>query len=131
MNFKIVGWILWCIVGWLTLSFSYGCRRAIKGGKNFHIATGVQTFLWLLIVIIFLFTNWNKLHILWLIPVVFLGSSFILQIPILRRIVLFISFFYLAILLTGYYIKIDGYLVKRNEELEAIKRKKWGLKQNE
>jgi len=127
----IVRWVLWCIVLWFALSFSYGCRRVIEQGKDFHRITAVQAFLWCIIAIVFLFSDVEKLHILWLIPLVFFGTGIVVQIPVIGQLLSLMSGVFMTVILFGYAIRIEwspmGYLVKRDFDKEALMRKKWKL----
>jgi hypothetical protein len=86
----------------LAVSFAFGCRSYAKSG-HFQWATGVQTFFFWLIAILFLVFRWNKLHILWVTPVAFFMSLFLVLggIPILSPLVLFATRIFLGIILIG------------------------------
>lgn len=100
---QIIGWIIWGIVIFFALSFAYGCRTYAKAGQGFQWATGVQTFFFWLIAILFLIFGWNKLHILWITTITFVGSQFLVLggIPILSPVILFLTKIFLNIILIG------------------------------
>ena len=89
---SIVEWLAWSFVAFLALSLSIFCRTIVSQGKSFQWATAVQTFFWWITAIVFLFTPLNKLHILWLLPVLFFGARFLVfpGIPILTPVILFL-----------------------------------------
>ncbi len=78
----IIGWILWGIAILLAFSFSLTARSLIaKGGSIESIEFGVallEGFLYCIVVIIFYFTTLNKLHLIWVIPVIYFGTVFLL-----------------------------------------------------
>lgn len=100
---KIIGWLIWSIIAFLAISFAFGCRTYAKTGEAFQWTTGVQTFFFWLIAILFLIFDWNKLHILWVTPVAFFGAQFLVigGVPILSPIVLFVTKLFLNIILIG------------------------------
>ena len=99
----MIGWIAWGIIVFLAVSFAWGCRSYAKSGHGFQWATGVQTFFWWVISILFLVFGWNKLHILWIAPIAFFSARFLAlgNIPILSPVVLFLSKLFLNIILVG------------------------------
>jgi len=100
---QIFGWIVWGIVAFLAVSFAWGCRSYAKAGQGFQWATGVQTFFWWIIAIIFLIFKWNKLHILWVAPIAFFSAQFLVLggVPILSPIILSATRMFLSIILIG------------------------------
>lgn len=100
---QLVGWIVWGIIACLAISFSFGCRSYAKSGHSFQWATGVQTFFWWIIAILFLIFGWNKLHILWIGLIAFFSAQhFALgTIPILSPLILFATRMFLRIILIG------------------------------
>jgi hypothetical protein len=100
---QIIGWVVWGIVAFLAISFARGCRSYAKSGQGFQWASGVQTFFWWLIAIIFLIFEWNKLHILWIAPISFFSAQFLVlgSVPILSPIILFATRMFLGIILIG------------------------------
>lgn len=90
---EIVGWIIWVFDAYLALAFAYGCRRYATRDVGFQLATGVQTLFWWVIAIVFLLTPWNKLHIIWLLPLGFFSAQLIAlgSIPVISPIVLFVT----------------------------------------
>ncbi len=100
---SVIGWIAWAVAAYLALTFAYGCRKYAAAGQGFQWATGVQTFFWWVISVVFLVAPLNKLHIIWLLPVGFLSGSFIALggIPILSPVVLLLTRMFLALVLVG------------------------------
>jgi len=75
----IAEWTIWALLFLITLILSWGHYfHAVQRGLPFHKATPrIIIFCWILI-LIFLFSGFNKLHILWIFPIgVFLIFSFI------------------------------------------------------
>lgn len=99
----ISGWIIWGILVFFALSFAFGCRTYMKRGQGFQMATGVQTFFFWIIAILFVLFGWNKLHILWLFPVAFFTAQFfsLRSIPLLSSVVLFFTRIFLSLILLG------------------------------
>jgi hypothetical protein len=100
---QIIGWFTWLFDVYLALTFAYGCRKSAVAGVGFQWATAVQTFFWWIIAIIFLITSWNKLHIIWIMPVGFISASFITlgNIPIISHIVLVVTRLFMSVILFG------------------------------
>lgn len=109
---QIIGWIVWGIVAFLAISFAWGCRSYSKSGQGFQWATGIQTFFYWIIAISFLIFEWNKLHILWIAPILFFSARMLVlsRVPFLSPIVLFATKMFLGIILIG---------VKESEELST------------
>lgn len=101
--FKIAGWVIWALVTLYAVSFVFGCRTYAKAGQAFHMTTGVQTFLLCLISALFLALNWHKLHMLWVVPIVYFGASFLVlsNIPVLSPLILGATRIFLKIALIG------------------------------
>jgi hypothetical protein len=101
---EIIGWIIWGVVAFLALGWAYGCRNMKSSGQPPQWGTVVLTlFLWV-IVIFFLVSGANKLHILWAAPVAFVLSFVIsppMGIPLLSPIVLGIAQAFMAVVTIG------------------------------
>jgi hypothetical protein len=100
---SVIGWIAWLVVAYLALTFAYGCRKYAAAGQGFQWVTGVQTFFWWVIAVVFLVTPLNKLHIIWLVPLGFFSAQFIALagIPILSPLVHLATRMFLALILVG------------------------------
>lgn len=100
---QIIGWTVWGIVAFLAVSFAWGCRSYSKSGQGFQWATGVQTFFWWVIAILFLIFEWNKLHMLWIAPTLFFSAQLLVlgRVPLLSPIILFATRMFLGIILIG------------------------------
>jgi len=67
----ILNWGVWALLVFYTLVWSFGCFSYIKAGKGISFGSLNTTMLWWLIVIWSLFVpGFNKLHIIWLAPIV-------------------------------------------------------------
>ena len=100
---SVIGWIAWVGVVFLAVTFAYGCRKCAAAGQDFQWATGVQTFFWWVIAVVFLITPFNKLHIIWLVPLGFFLAQFVALagIPILSPLILLVTRMFLALVLIG------------------------------
>ena len=100
---QIIGWIIWAVLAYQAVGFAYGCRTYTKSGQGFQWATGIRTFFFWLIVILFLIFDWSKLHILWIAPIAYLAAPFLVmgRIPILSPFVLFATGIFLDLILVG------------------------------
>jgi len=100
---QIIGWIIWVILAFFAISFTFGCRTYAKSDRDFQWTTGVQTFFFWAIAILFLVFGWDKLHILWVTPVAFFMAQFLTlgRIPILSPLILFVTRIFLFIILIG------------------------------
>ena len=66
----IVEWSIWVLLFIATLLLSLGhYNRAVKQGSSFHKATPIIIFIGWTLVLIFIFTNISKFHIIWLYPI--------------------------------------------------------------
>lgn len=107
----ILGWILWGIITLFAALLTWGCRSYAKSEEgfkcNFQWTNVVQTLFFLIIAILFLIFKWNKLHILWIAPLIFLSSHLFVSynIPILSPIVIYVTKVYLSIVLLGIDLK--------------------------
>ena len=103
MIWSIIGWIAWGAAAFMALSFANGCRSYTAAGQGFQWATGIQTFFWWVITVVFLVTSLNKLHIIWLLPVAFFLAGFIAlgRIPILTPAVLLVTRLFLELIVVG------------------------------
>lgn len=99
----IIGWVAWTFSAYLALTWAYSCRRMVRSGQSFQWATAVQTFFCWVIAVVFLFSSLNKLHILWLLPVLFFGAQFLVLagVPILTPVVLFLTQIFMKLVLVG------------------------------
>lgn len=84
-------------------SFTYGCRRTVRSGHSFHRATAVEAMFWSIITVVFLVTPLNKLHILWLLPVSYVGAQFLViaGVPALTPPILLLTEVFLKFVLAG------------------------------
>ncbi len=122
MSSDTIGWIVWWINAYLAYNFASGVRNWSKAGKRVTEAGVVQSFLFLLIAIVFLVTSWNKINIIWLIPVVIVGGNFIALggIPIVSPLIMFCATFYKSLLVGGLREELDK---KSRELFIAVKKR--------
>ncbi|HBG78348.1 MAG TPA: hypothetical protein DDW84_05805 [Phycisphaerales bacterium] len=103
----ILGWILWGIITLFAILITWSCRAYTKSEEGFKYklqwTSVVQAIFFLMVAILFLIFKWNKLHILWIIPVIFLSTHFFVShnIPILSPLVIYVTKVYLSIVLIG------------------------------
>lgn len=69
--FQIIGWVAWSFVVFLALSYAHGCRLCARSGQPFSFMTGLQTLLLWTVAFIFLFSPASKLHILWILLLIY------------------------------------------------------------
>ncbi|MDD5010722.1 MAG: hypothetical protein PHQ00_01210 [Phycisphaerae bacterium] len=105
----VFGWILWGILVFYVILMAWACRAYTNpGDKNLFKCTLqwaniIQAVFFLVVTILFLIFRWNKLHILWVIPVIFLCSNFFVayNVPIFSPLIIYITKVYLSIILIG------------------------------
>jgi hypothetical protein len=100
---EIIGWIIWGIITLLAISWAYGCRVYFAQKSGFQIATGLQTFSWWIISLVFFVFPLNKLHILWVAPLAFWAARIIVYfpVPIITPVILFFTNIFLILILIG------------------------------
>jgi hypothetical protein len=98
-----IGWIAWVVAAFLALSFAYGCRTSAATRQGVSPPTAVRTFFWWLIAALFLVAPFNKLHIIWLIPLGYFASSFLILpgVPVVSPVVIFLTRAVLSFILVG------------------------------
>jgi len=98
----ILGWIIWSLLLLLALTHPLYIRREISKGKVVHPAQLFQALAVWVIIVAFYVQPWNKLHILWILPIAFI-LSFITtaRIAVISRVSLSLSYFYLGIICLG------------------------------
>jgi hypothetical protein len=73
----IIGWAAWAFSVYLAISSASKCRKMINNRHLFQWTIAVQSLFWWTIVVIFLLFPLNKIHILWLLPILHYCSKFI------------------------------------------------------
>lgn len=106
INLEILQWIVFIVyliffnIGWI-----YGCRHNLKTKGGFSHATGATTMLMTFTSVVFLFSNINKLHLLWLTPFfIFISGSInlkIFSIPYIGKMYLGITLLFTKIITIG------------------------------
>ncbi len=72
--FAFIGWILWIFVFYLAVVWALGCRKYARAGRPFTFVTAMQTmFLWIISFLFLQLPDAYKLHILWVVPLIFSG----------------------------------------------------------
>lgn len=74
---NIIGWALWFVCAWFAFGHAWGIVRYTKTNKPFMYGTGITSFLFLLTAIVFFYGQWNKLHLIWILPFIFCFPAFI------------------------------------------------------
>lgn len=69
---SFVGWIIWGALVFFAASWTFGIFHYLKIKRKITKATILQTASFWVIAIVFLLNSWNKLHILWFAPFVYL-----------------------------------------------------------
>ena len=82
-----IGWAIWGSLAFFTICHALGWRLGWKARGVYPLDAGVRAFLFFLVLIVFLFSDFNKVHILWLVGLsCFLGHLVVTRrIPILSR----------------------------------------------
>lgn len=76
----ILGWVIYSILTLITISFLYGIIKSILIKKSFTYSVLIQTILFIVVLTMFYFNNnLNKLHIIWLFPLILFGVSFLIN----------------------------------------------------
>lgn len=100
---EAVGWLLWGVTAYLAVSFAYGSRKYVRTGRGFHWATAVQTLFWWTLVVVFAFAPTSRLHLLWLLPLCYVGARFLVLagIPIVTPVVKGVTYVFMRVVLAG------------------------------
>jgi len=70
--FPVIGWIAWVFVFYLAVVWALGCRKYARAGRPFTFVTAMQTmFLWIISLLFLQLPGVYKLHILWIVPLLF------------------------------------------------------------
>lgn len=81
----IIGWIVWAVLLLFTISLSYGTVKTLFSGGGVTYSTMLQAASFIIILLLFLLNpKWNKLNILWISPLLFFLTAFIVPWIILR-----------------------------------------------
>lgn len=107
----ILQWVVLIIAFSFSLGSLWHLRKDAKNNQPIHIVTVLQVLLYLSVSIIFLFSPWNKLHLVWVIPASFVFSLLgfiILRIPIIGTLLRMIILLFGRIFLVGIGGNITG-----------------------
>ena len=118
----IIGWVIWGILTFLGIWGIFVNRRHVKSGRDFNFTGGmVIVFEWIFIVL-FLVFDWNKLHIVWSIPITIFSVPFLVtqKIPFLSHIFIWITRVFWATALMGAPARTyqERQIEDREEEME-------------
>ena len=70
----VIGWTAWIFVSCLAIIFTMGLRRYARAEKPFSFLTATQTlYLWVAFLLFLPVPGLYKLHILWIVPLIFCG----------------------------------------------------------
>jgi len=98
--FSVIGWIAWVFVFYLAVVWALGCRKYARAGKPFTFITATQSMYLCCVSLLFSFLpGVYKLHILWVVPLIFSGLfSYYMQgtLP-----VIFFTWLFMKIILLG------------------------------
>jgi len=108
----VLEWLVWFIAFFIFISFVSNMRKEAKNSMPIHENIILQTILFLICLIIFLFNHWNKFHLLWLFPLCFVSSFIIIfilmRIPIISSLIRISIKLFASIFLFGIETKIVG-----------------------
>ena len=98
--FPAIGWIAWVFVFYLAVVWALGCRKYARAGKPFTFMTATRTMYLCCVSLLFsLLPGVYKLHILWVVPLIFSGlfSYYMQGVPL----VIFLTWVFIKITLLG------------------------------
>jgi len=100
---NVLRWVLWGIVAVISISWAIGCRTYVARNQSLQWGTIASTMLLCTMTVLFIIFDWNKLHILWIAPLIIFVPQFIILsgIPILSPLLLALSSLFLKILTIG------------------------------
>ena len=104
-------WIIWSIAVIISVSFVINLRAEAKNGRMVHIITIAQTIIQLVVCLLFLFLPWNKLHLLWVMPLTLILANLgfiIFRIPVIGLLLRIIVLRVANVLFLGVEAKIAG-----------------------
>lgn len=64
---KYLEWATLIIVGWMTLSGMFAPRRWHRMGRDFNVTVPVISLVVLIVAVLFLIFDVNKLHLIWVV----------------------------------------------------------------
>lgn len=70
----IFGWLLWAFVLYIAVTWSYGVVAYLRRYGGVTYASIFQAMFAWIVAVVFLVFDWNKLHLIWLIPLVWVAS---------------------------------------------------------
>lgn len=120
--FLTIGWIVWACAAFTAITFIFWSRRKAQTGQTYTWPTAIFGLSVWMLAIIFLFTSWDKLHLLWLLPTAFVGSSilFFTGVPIIGPFVLLLTNVFMRLLTIGIRIPNQNAPLSWNDALERI-----------
>lgn len=71
----IVGLIIYTLLFIVTISWTFGIYYYLKTKKRVTKATILQTISFWIILVIFAFTGWSKIHLIWFVPLIFIVET--------------------------------------------------------
>jgi len=110
---QIVGYILYAILIFITITWAYGVRV-----KPLVYPTVLSSLYFLITAIVFSLTEISKIHLLWVMPLVYLGAFLnitLMQIPIISTLLKIICDIYASILRIG----IDKAKIERKKIIDT------------
>jgi hypothetical protein len=100
---QAVGWLAWAVGVFLAVSWTIGCRKKARSSEGFSWAAGIQVLSFYAVSLVFLVFDWNKLHIVWLLPIIIFGAPFIALggVPGLSQLVMALTRLFVPVILMG------------------------------
>jgi hypothetical protein len=74
---QVFGLLAWAVVVFLAISWTIGCRTKARSPEGFSWVAATQVLSFYVVSLLFLVFDWNKLYILWLLPLIIFGAPFI------------------------------------------------------
>jgi len=74
---ELLGWLNWMVAVVLAISWTIGCWRTARSPEGVSWAPVIQALSFYIVSVLFLVFGWNKMHILWLLPLIVFVAPFI------------------------------------------------------
>jgi len=87
MNYyNVIGWIVWALGVYGAILMSSIMREKVEKGPSPTPPTMFWLSFWWVILVIFLFIDWNKIHLVWVVLLLIPSSFIVAYIPIINYI---------------------------------------------
>ena len=99
----VAGWTAWVLTAYLAYAWIYGCRNYARAGRPFQWATAMQAFFFSAAAVVFLVGPFNKLHIVWVLPALFVAARVfsVSRIPVIGSVLHLLTVLFVRLALVG------------------------------